>query len=92
MFSFSNLESSSIESVQTELEDNRSGRVLLELFKVALSLRKLNIEIVEDIGRWRKTIDLVYFAPLVLSRLNEIGITIEDLPKNILENMASYNG
>ncbi len=74
------------------LENNRSGRVLLELLKRAFELRKLTPGVVSSISSYRDQLDRVDFFPFVLDLLNEIGITMEDLPEIILENIAPYNG
>ncbi len=73
-------------------ENNRSGRVLLELLKVAFELRKLTPEFVERIIFYHDNLPRVEFAPRVLDELRQVGITIDDLPKAILEKISPYSG
>ncbi len=61
------------------LEDNRSGRVLLELFKSAFKRRLIFQGIDFTVTLRKDRVRNATYAPLVLKQLKILGVTIEDL-------------
>jgi hypothetical protein len=61
------------------LEHNRSGKIILELFKSAF-LRRLIFQDNDFTVTLRKDrVSYATYAPLVLKQLKDLGVTIEDL-------------